>query len=76
MGVALHSPSFSFLNPFPFRTINQTQIDICRDHRVGHNFSTSQEHQQNGVAERKNRILEEMARIILIKSGLPKSFSG
>lgn len=30
--------------------------------------------EQNGTAERKNRILNDMARCLLIQSGLPLSF--
>ena len=39
-----------------------------------HNFSAQRTPQQNGVVERKNRFLEELARTILNDFGLPKCF--
>jgi len=53
---------------------NANFLDYCREHGVNHNFSAPRTPQQNGVVERKNRTLEEMARTMLIESGLPKSF--
>ncbi|KAK2364611.1 cysteine-rich RECEPTOR kinase [Trifolium repens] len=45
---------------------------FCSRHGIEHNFSAPRTPQQNGVVERKNRILEELARTML--SGLPKYF--
>ncbi|KAK2403095.1 putative mitochondrial protein [Trifolium repens] len=45
---------------------------LCSKHGIEHNFSAPRTPQQNGVVERKNRILEELARTML--SGLPKYF--
>ncbi|KAK2382949.1 putative mitochondrial protein [Trifolium repens] len=45
---------------------------FCSKHGIEHNFSAPRTPQQNGVVERKNRILEELARTML--SGLPKYF--
>ena len=39
-----------------------------------HEFSTPKVPQQNGVVERKNRTLQEMARTLLSESDLPKYF--
>jgi len=39
-----------------------------------HNFSAPRTPQQNGVVERKNRSLEELARTMLSESSLPKYF--
>ena len=39
-----------------------------------HQTSCSHTPQQNGVAERKNRILLEMTRALIIESHVPKSF--
>jgi len=39
-----------------------------------HNFSTPRTPQQNGVVERNNGFLEELARTMLSKSSLPKYF--
>jgi len=42
--------------------------------RILHNFSALRTPQQNGVVERKNRSLEELARTMLSESSLPKYF--
>ena len=42
--------------------------------RIDHNFSVPKISQQNGIVERKNRILKEMARTMLCESNLPKYF--
>ena len=47
---------------------------FCDSHGYGHNFSTPRTPQQNGVVERKNRSLEEMARTMLCENNLPKYF--
>ena len=39
-----------------------------------HNFSTPRNPQQNGVVERKNRNLQEIARTMLNEHSLPKYF--
>jgi len=39
-----------------------------------HNFSAPRTPKQNGVVERKNRFLEELARTLLSESSLPKYF--
>jgi len=54
---------------------NSSFIDFCNEHVVDHNFSAPRTPQQNGVVERKNRTLEDMTRIMLIASGLPRYFS-
>jgi len=41
---------------------------------IFHNFSAPRTPQQNGVVERKNKSLEELARTILSESSLPKYF--
>ena len=53
---------------------NSRFIDFCNEHGVEHNFSAPRTPQQNGVVERKNRILEDMTRTMLIASGLPRIF--
>ena len=47
---------------------------FCEDHGITHQFSTLRTPQQNGVVERKNRTLVEMARSMLCENGLPKYF--
>nr|KYP31713.1 Retrovirus-related Pol polyprotein from transposon TNT 1-94 [Cajanus cajan] len=44
------------------------------EHGINHNFSTPRTPQQNGVVERKNRSLEELARTMLNETKLPKYF--
>ena len=41
---------------------------------INHNFSAPRTPQQNGVVERKNRTLQEMARTMLNENNLPKYF--
>ncbi|XP_021721230.1 uncharacterized protein LOC110688773 [Chenopodium quinoa] len=48
--------------------------EFCRENGMNHNFSAPRTPQQNGVVERKNRTLKEMARTMLIASGLPRNF--
>ena len=46
----------------------------CEEHGILHNFSAPRTPQQNGVVERKNRTIQEMARTMLNENGLPKYF--
>ena len=46
----------------------------CDKHGIEHNFSALRTLQQNCVVERKNRILEELARTMLNEGNLPKYF--
>ena len=47
---------------------------FCDEHGIEHNFSAPRTPQQNGVVERKNRSLEEIARTLLNDTPLPKYF--
>ena len=47
---------------------------FCEKMGILHNFSTPRTPQQNGVVERKNRSLQELARTMLSESSLPKYF--
>jgi len=49
-------------------------LNTCEKHGINHNFSAPRTPQQNGVVERKNRSLEELARIMLNENSLPKYF--
>ena len=53
---------------------NEDFTYYCTENGISHNFSAPRTPQQNGVVERKNRCLEEMARTMLNDSSLPKSF--
>ena len=47
---------------------------FCGENGISHNFSTPRTPQQNGVMEKRNKTLEEMARTILCENNLPKYF--
>jgi len=53
---------------------NEKFSTFCEKMGIFHNFSTPRTPQQNGVVERKNRSLEELARTMLSESSLPKYF--
>ena len=48
--------------------------EYCNKHGINHNFSAPRTPQQNGVVERKNRNLQEMAKTMLNEKNLPKYF--
>ena len=50
--------------------------DYCNEHGIDHNIFAPRTPQQNGVVERKNRILQEMARTMLNENNLPIFFFG
>ena len=47
---------------------------FLKEHGIGRRLATTHTPEQNGVAERRNRTLVEMARCLLIQSRLPPSF--
>jgi len=47
---------------------------FCEKNGIFHNFSSLKIPQQNGVVERKNRTMQEMARTMLCENSLPKHF--
>jgi transposase InsO family protein len=49
---------------------------FLKEHGIGRRLTVTNNPEQNGVAERRNRTLVEMARCLLIQSGLPSSFWG
>jgi len=53
---------------------NEKFSSFCEKLGIFHNFSAPKTPQQNGVVERKNISLEELARTILSESSLPKYF--
>ena len=48
--------------------------NFCNEFNIAHNFSAPRTPQQNGVVERKNRTLEDVARTMLCESNLPTCF--
>ena len=53
---------------------NKLFEELCDDVGITHNISALRTPQQNGVVERKNRTLQEMARTMLSEANLPKYF--
>ena len=53
---------------------NNEMDEFCAKNGIEHTFSAPRTPQQNGVAERKNRTLIEMARTMLCDNNLPKYF--
>jgi len=53
---------------------NEKCSSFCEKLGIFHNFSAPRTPQQNGVVERNNRSLEELARTMLSESSLPKYF--
>ena len=41
----------------------------CNEHGIKKEFSALKTPQQNGVVERKNRVIQEMARVMILKIG-------
>ncbi|GJW87709.1 zinc finger, CCHC-type containing protein [Tanacetum coccineum] len=48
----------------------------CESHGLIHQRTTSYTPQQNGVAERKNRVLQDMINAMLVSANLPKNLWG
>jgi len=51
-------------------------FDFCEEHGIKRKFSTARTLQQNGVVERMNRIVQQMAVNMLNESGTPAIFWG
>jgi hypothetical protein len=54
--------------------ISKEFIELCEEHGIKRKFSAARTPQQNGVIERKNRIVTEMARTMLKDSKLSNIF--
>jgi len=54
--------------------VNHHFEDFCDEFGISHNFSCPRTPQQNEVVERKNRVLEELARTMINEMNLPKYF--
>ncbi|GKU93722.1 hypothetical protein SLEP1_g7290 [Rubroshorea leprosula] len=51
------------------------EFDVfCEEHAINHQLTVKYTPQQNGVSERKNRTVMEMARSMLFEKNLPKKF--
>ena len=51
--------------------INYSFITYCEEHGIKHELSCPRTPQQNGVVEKKNRTLQEMAKTMINEYGLP-----
>ena len=55
---------------------NTKLATFCNDQGTHQEFSSPKTPQQNGIVEWKNRVVQEMARVMLHNKKLPKSFWG
>ena len=53
---------------------NTKLVTFCNDQGTHQEFSSLKTPQQNGIVKRKNRVVQEMARVMLHNKKLPKSF--
>ena len=49
---------------------------FCDKNRIKQEFSAPKTPQQNGVVERKNRVIQEMARVMLLNKQIPQKIWG
>ena len=47
---------------------------FCEKNGIKKEFSARKTPQQNGVVERKNRVIQEMARVLLLNKKIPQKF--
>ena len=47
---------------------------FCNEHGIKKKFLAPKTPQQNGVVERKNRVIQEMARVMLLNKDIPPKF--
>ena len=47
---------------------------FCNEHGIKKEFLAPKTSQQNGVVERKNRVIQEMARVMLLNKNIPQKF--
>ena len=52
--------------------VNHRFENYCDEFGISHNFSCPRAPQRNGLVERKNRVLEELARTVINEMNLPK----
>jgi len=64
----------SYRNDHSGELQNEAFETFCEKYGISHKFLAPRTPLQNGVAERKNRSLEELARTMLNENSLPKYF--
>ena len=47
---------------------------FCEKNTIKKEFSATKTPQQNGLVERKNRVIQEMARVMLLNKQIPQKF--
>jgi len=47
---------------------------FCNEHDIKKEFFAPKTSQQNGVVERKNQVIQEMARVMLLNKNIPQKF--
>ena len=59
----------------PGKEFENAKFDaFCNEHGIKKEFSAPKTPQQNGVVERKNRVMQEIARVILLNKNIPQKF--
>ncbi|CAA7051988.1 unnamed protein product [Microthlaspi erraticum] len=53
---------------------NEVMMKFCNEHGIAHQFSAPRTPHMNGVVERKNRTLQEMARAMIYGGNIPVKF--
>ncbi|GJU69414.1 retrovirus-related pol polyprotein from transposon TNT 1-94 [Tanacetum coccineum] len=61
-------------NRYTLVIVDDYSREFCNANGITHNFSAPRTPQSNGVAERKNRTLQEMCRTMLNEKSLPQKF--
>ncbi|CAL8083505.1 unnamed protein product [Prunus armeniaca] len=69
-----HLPLVRIRTDHGFEFENSQFLKFCKEMGIKHKFSAPIIPQQNGVVERKNRVLVEMARVMLSSKNLAKHF--
>ncbi|CAL2226249.1 unnamed protein product [Prunus armeniaca] len=69
-----HLPLFRIRTDHDSKFENSQFLKFCEEMGIKHEFSAPITPQQNGVVERKNRVLVEMARVMLNSKNLAKHF--
>ena len=59
------------------RSLKNARFELfCEKNGIKKEFSAPKTPQQNGMVEKKNRVIQEMARVMLINKQIPQKFWG
>ena len=53
------------------KEFENAKFEACNEHGIKKEFSAPKTPQQNGVVERNNRVIQEMARVMLLNKSIP-----